>query len=251
MDTLLAGRIIAVTGGATGIGQATARLCAARGAHVIVADIDPTAGEATAAAIREAGGEAEFVAVDVRAADQVSALFERIDAAHGRLDGLVCAAGILRGAFLSPEELPLEDFQAVQEVNVTGVFLCVKYGAHLLEKAGGRAVMVVISSGAGVVGPSSSLAYAASKGGVNGLALTLEAQLARRSIRVNTLYPGSIITPMKMRVEVENAQRKGIPVEQALADAERSYGTPDGVARLIAFVLSDEASYLRGALTTR
>jgi NAD(P)-dependent dehydrogenase (short-subunit alcohol dehydrogenase family) len=179
----------------------------------------------------------------------VQAAFGQVQAKHGRLDGLVCAAGVLKGAFMQPDELPAEDFQTVMDVNVRGVFLCAKYAAPLLEAGGG--VMIVVASGAGVVGPSSSLAYAASKGGANGLSMTLEALLEPRGIRVNTLSPGSIVTELKMNVERENAVRQGLDAEAAVAAAREKYGTPEGVAKIIAFMLSDEADYLRGAVYTR
>lgn len=239
----LNGKIVLVTGGAQGIGEATARLCAARGAVVQIADMNP-AGESVAAGV---GGA--FFKLDVRDSAQVGAAVEAIKAQHGRLDAVVCAAGVLRGAFQTPEELSEDDFAFVQDVNVKGVFHTAKHAAALLEASGG--VFVVIASGAGVVGPSSSLAYGASKGGANGLAMTLAAHLEGRGIRVNTVCPGNIVTPMKLSVEAENARRKGIPLEQALETARQLYGTPEGVAKIIAFVLSDEADYLRGTVFTR
>ena len=176
--------------------------------------------------------------------------FRRFKRATLELDGVICAAGILRGAFQSPEELSVEEFEFVLDVNVKGVFLCAKHSAALLEVSG-KGVFVVLASGAGVVGPSSSLAYGASKGGANGLAMTLAAKLEERHIRVNTICPGNIVTPMKLSVEEENARRKGTSVETALDEARQKYGTPEGVARIIAFVVSDDADYLRGALFTR
>lgn len=240
----LSGKVILVTGGAQGIGAAAAVECAARGATVLVADMSAE-GEAVAASI---GGE--FFRVDVRDSAQIAAIAEAIRARYGRLDGVVCAAGVLRGAFQTPEELSEEDFEFVLDVNIKGVFLTAKHTAALLE-ATGNGVFVVLASGAGVQGPSSSLAYGASKGGANGLSMTLAAHLEARHIRVNTICPGSILTPMKLRVEEENAIRKGIPVAEALENARRQYGTPEGVAKIIAFVLSDDADYLRGALYTR
>src|SRR5262249_27495238 len=166
------------------------------------------------------------------------------------LDGLVCAAGVLKGPFLQPEEFPLEVFESVINVNVKGVFLCSKYAAPMLATSG-KGVMVVVASGAGVTGPSSSLAYGASKGGANGLGMTLENHLAPRGIRVNVICPGNIVTDMKLSVEVAQAERDGTPVEEALERARQNYGTPAGVARVIAFMLSEEADYLRGTLFTR
>lgn len=242
-------KIILITGGATGIGAATARLCAERGAAIIIADFNADDGETTAAAIRDAGGSAGFVCTDVRDPAQVEALMSGIQAQHGRLDAMVLAAGVLLGPWQQPEELSVEDYERTVDVNTKGVFLCAKYGSALLETAGG--VMIVVASPAGVRGASSSLAYAASKGGANGLAMTLEARLADRGVRVNTIYPGSIVTNMKLSVDITRAQQEGRSVEEEIARANREYGQPEGVAKVIAFMLSDEADYLRGGLYTR
>ena len=246
----LTGTVILITGGAQGIGAATAQLCAERGGAVVIADYNQEGGEQTAAAIRASGGQADFVKVDVRNPEQVEAVFNSIRDKYGKLDKVVCAAGVLLGPHLQPEEFPVDDFVKVQEINVKGVFLCSKYATPLLE-AGDKSVFVVIASGAGVFGGSSSLAYGASKGGANGLAMTLERQLEPRGIRVNTIYPGNIITNMKMSVDLEAARREGRPEGDAHNYAAEHYGLPPGVAKVIAFVISDEADYVRGGVRTR
>ncbi len=246
----LTGKVVLITGGAQGIGEATAQLCAQRGASVVIADYNRETGEQAAARIRESGGKADFVATDVRDAVQVSALLDFVRQKHGRLDRMVCAAGVLLGPFLQPEEFPLEDFEKVMDINVKGTFLCTKYATSMLE-ASGNGVIVVIASGAGVIAGSSSLAYGASKGGANGFGMTLAGHLKDRNIRVNVLCPGNIVTDMKMSVEVASAQRAGTSVEETLERARQNYGVPMGVARIIAFILSDEADYLRGTLFTR
>ncbi len=245
----LQGNVILVTGGAQGIGAATAKLCAARGARVIIADFKND-GEQRAAEIRAEGGTADFLQTDVRNEAEVAELFRFTLGCHGRLDKLVCAAGVLPGPWQSPEDMPTEDFRRALDVNITGVFLCAKYATPLLE-ASGRGVFVVIASGAGVFGPSSSLAYASGKGGANGLAMTLQAQLGERGIRVNTIYPGNIITEIKLSVDIAAARRDGRPEQDAHDHARAHYGLPEGVAKVIAFVVSDEADYLRGGVRTR
>lgn len=246
----LTGRVILVTGGAQGIGEATARLCAERGAVVVIADVLREAGERTAAEIRENGGIADFVLTDVRDAEQVSALMETVGRVHGHLDTMICAAGVLRGPWQQPEELALDDFELTMDVNVKGPFLCARYGTPLLVESK-RGVVVIVASGAGVTAPSSSLAYGASKGGANGFAMTLANTLNDRGIRVNVICPGNIVTDMKMSVEIAAAERSGTPVETALEKARLNYGLPIGVARIIAFMVSDEAEYLRGSVFTR
>lgn len=239
---MLTGKVILVVGGAAGIGRATAELCAARGAAVIVADRDAIAGAAVAAVV---GGL--FVPVDVTDAASVQALMAAIAAKYGRLDALIQAAGILKGAYTPVDEFPLEIWQAVMDVNVTGSFLCAKHATPLLKQAGGG-VIVLISSGA-AVGGSSSVAYGASKGGVNGLGITLAQKLAPEGIRVNVVMPGNIDTGMKRSVIVAEAEKSGKPLADALAASR--LGTPEGVAKILAWLVSDDADYVRGMISTR
>lgn len=246
----LQGKTILITGGAQGIGAATARLAAARGATVEIADLNREAGEQVAAEIRAAGGQARFEPVDIADEAAVRVLMAGVGERHGRLDVLLCAAGVLKGAFLQPEELTLDEFMSVIDINVRGTFLCAKYGTPLLV-ASGHGVMLLIASGAGVVGPSSSLAYGTSKGGVNGLGMTLAARLASRGIRVNVICPGEIVTAMKLSVVATQAVREGRDPEAAVARARQEMGSPDGIARVLAFLASDEADYVRGTLFTR
>jgi len=246
----LTGKVVLITGGANGIGEATARLCVQRGAAVVIADMNQEAGERTAASMREQGGQADFVQTDVRHAEQVSALIDAIRQRHGRLDKMVCAAGVIRGPWQQPEELTLDDFEMTMDVNVKGAFLCAKYATPLLAVSD-SAVVVVVASGAGVTAASSSLAYGASKGGANGFAMTLASHLSSRNIRVNTICPGNIVTELKLSIDIAGAERAGTSVDEAIQKAHQNYGLPEGVARVIAFMLSDEADYLRGALFTR
>jgi 3-oxoacyl-[acyl-carrier protein] reductase len=246
----LSDHVIVITGAAQGIGEAIARLCAQRGATVYLADLKAEAGEAVAESIRASGGNARFIPVNVSDEEQVRALMAEVERDSGRLDGLVCAAGILKGAFQPPEELTSAVFDQVIDVNLRGSFLCAKYATPLLTSTGGG-VMVLFASGAGVIAASSSLAYGSSKGGVNGLGMTLAQHLAPRGIRVNVVCPGEIVTEMKLSVVIADAERAGRPVEDALAKARASMGSPEGVARVIAFLLSDEADHVRGTLFTR
>ncbi len=246
----LSGKVIVITGGAQGIGEATAELCAARGASVVIVDYNAEVGTKTATRLSEGSQHVDFVATDVRDAEQVKAVFDFVQQKYQRLDGLVCGAGVLIGPWLQPEEFPIEDFERTLDINMKGAFLCSKYAAPMLE-ASGKGVMILIASIAGVSAASSSLAYGASKGGVNGLGMTLESHLRPRGIRVNVLCPGNIVTAMKLSVEIAAATREGRSVDEAIKQAEQNYGVPAGVARMIAFMLTEEADYLRGALFTR
>jgi len=241
------GKIILITGAAQGIGEATARLCAERGARVILADVKEK-GSAVAASIRESGGDATFYQVDVRFQDQVVNLFEQVKASHNGLDVLICAAGVLQGQYLQPEEFPLETFEFVMDVNVKGTFLCTKYATPLLVDAP-KGVMILIASGAGVIGGSSSIAYGTSKGAVNGMGMVLASHLASRKIRVNVVCPGSLNTEMKRSVIQTQAERQGRDADELIAASE--LGDPVGVARLLAYLASDDGDYVRRNLFTR
>lgn len=244
----LEGKIVLVTGGAQGIGGATAHLCADRGATVLITDVKTGKGEALAASIRAEGGEATFYTLDVRDAAAVEALFAQVHQDHGRLDVLICAAGVLQGSLLQPEEFPLDTFEFVMDVNVRGMFLCTKYATPLLA-ASPRGVMLLVGSGAGVKGGSSSIAYGTSKGAVNGLGMTLAGHLADRGIRVNVICPGGIETELKLDQMRSAAEYQGQVFDQN--QAAQRLGDPMGVARLIAFLASDDGDYVRQNMFTR
>jgi len=240
----LESKIILVVGGAAGIGRATVELCAERGAAVIVADVDQANGQQVAQSVK-----ARFIPVDVANEDSVKALYARIAADYGRLDVLLHCAGILLGAHVPLDEFSSATFQRVWEINTLGTFLSAKYGAALLKQSG-RGVIVLVSSGA-ATGGSSSFAYGSSKGGVHSLGIVLANSLAPDNIRVNVLAPGNIDTQMKRSVIAAQVQSQGAPeqFEQAVADAK--LGTPQGVARVLAWLASDDADYVRGVIATR
>lgn len=240
----LTDKVILIVGGAAGIGCATAELCARRGARVVVADLDAAAGQETAARI---GGL--FAAVDVTDEVSVQAVFAQIAARFGRLDAIIQAAGILRGAFVPLEEFSVETFRQVIDVNTTGSFLVARHGVPLLRQSGGG-VIVLVSSGA-ALGGSSSFAYGTSKGGVNTLGMLLANALGKDRIRVNVVMPGSIDTAMKRSVIAAGLERSGERKDLESAVQEAQLGSPEGVARVLAWLVSDEADYVKGMITTR
>ena len=237
----LNGKIILVVGGAAGIGAATAALCTERGATVIVADVDADTGSRTAAQLGTA-----FIPVDVTSEESVLAMARQIEMTYHRLDVLVQTAGILKGAYIPLEEFPSEMFRSVWEVNVLGMFHCLKYAQPLLKQSG-KGVALLLTSPAAVL-PSSSLAYGSSKGGVSGFGITAAQKLAGDGIRVNLVAPGGIDTGMKRSVIEEDARRRGLDPKQALA--ETKLGTPEGVAKVLAWLCSDDADYVRGLIST-
>lgn len=245
---LLKGKKLVVTGAATGIGSATALVCAAEGAQVVVADINTADGERTVARARENGGSAWFVRADVSREAEVAALMQAAEERMGGINALVTAAGIARDSLVPIDEVQLREWERTISINLTGTFLAARHAVPAMRRAG-KGVIVMIASGAGVRGPSSIVAYGASKGGVNGLAMTLESHLEKDNIRVNALCPGNIATPLKLGIIEQQVERIGAAANREGQMA--GLGTPEGVARVIAFLLSDYADYVRGAVFTR
>jgi NAD(P)-dependent dehydrogenase (short-subunit alcohol dehydrogenase family) len=243
-------RVVVITGGGRGIGAATAHAIAAEGGTVVIGDMLAAEGEATRDAVRAAGGSAVFVKTDVTQEADCLRLARTAVEQHGRLDVLICCAGILQGAMLQAEALDPATFDRVLSVNTKGTFLTVRAALPYLRKAEKPAILLLASE-AGTKIPSSSLAYGASKGGVHGFAMTLEAQLAPQKIRVNEICPSSIATPMRIENLVDRARAAGRDPEQARAEAIKDAGDPAGVARILAFLASAEADYVRGTIYTR
>jgi len=239
-----------VTGGASGIGQATALLLVRQGASVLALDVDADAGaalEAEAAGLGDGHGRLAFRRTDVSIEDEVRDAVADARTRLGGLDALVCTAGIMRGQGQAVGTFEAAVWDQVMDVNLRGTFLAVKHAsAPMLEQ--GRGVIVLVSSKAGVSTGSGSFAYGASKGGVHGLGLTLERHLGPKGIRINEVCPGDVDTPLYRRSLQEALANGADPawVEEQLARAT----TPGSIARLIAFLVSDEASAVRGTIFT-
>ena len=243
-------KVVIVTGGASGIGKATALLFAAEGARVVVADLDRTQGMETVAAIEAAGGEARFVRVDISVEADAAALSRGVERDFGRLDVLVNCAGIFLAPRVRVDLFAAETWERVIDVNLKGIFLTTKHAVQPMERSGGG-VILFIASTAGVTSSSASVAYGASKGGVHGLAFTLAEQLEPANIRVNVVCPNDISTPLKLEAIREIAEREGQDPEEALEAWQSALGEPEGVARVLALLASDDAAYVRGTVFTR
>ncbi len=195
---LLHDKIILLTGGATGIGEATAQVVAAEGASVVVADMNADEGRATVSAIESAGDQAHFVEANVTSSDSVAALVEFVDSQFGRLDVLISCAGVYASPNVRVDDYEEAVWDKLLNVNLKGSFLCAHHVVPLMEKGGGG-VILFMGSTAGTRAPSGSVAYGASKGGIQGLAYTLEALLKPAGIRVNVICPDQIATPLKLQ----------------------------------------------------
>ena len=233
----LQGRVAAITGGALGIGRATARLFAAEGATVALGDVEVGAAETVAKEIVNGGGRAIAVSVDVGDAGQVQAFVDRVVAELGRLDIMFANAGIAHSApFL---EHPEAQWHRVLRVNLTGVFLCCQAAARQMVKQGGGRIITTASIN-GFRGVENLVGYNAAKAGVIELTKTMAVELARHHIAVNAIAPAQIDTRLTRSLPEEARQRRveRIPMGR--------FGEADEVARAALFLASDDAGYITG-----
>ena len=237
-------KAIIVTGGATGIGKATSLEFANRGANVLIADIDENNGQDTAKTITNQGGKAIFQKVDVRkeedVADMVNAGIQRF----GKIDFAFNNAGI--GPKLDnkpPHEMDIEQWQKIIDINLTGVFLCMKHEVNQLVKQNTGGVIINTSSIAGKRGGFS--AYSTSKHGVMGLTKSYARSYAKDNIRICAINPAFINTPLltKIGVDLENPEQlERLNNYQPMG----RMGTVEEVAKVVAFLCSDDASFMTG-----
>jgi 3alpha(or 20beta)-hydroxysteroid dehydrogenase len=230
----MAGRVAIISGGARGMGAETARVLAREGASVVIGDVLVDEGRAVAAEIAGEGrGAARFVPLDVTQADQWAAAVATAASTYGHLDTLVNNAGVTLRKRV--QRYPIEDFNRIIGINLTGAFLGMRASVDAMIAAGGGAI-VNVSSIQGIHGTPYNHAYVASKFGLRGLTKSAALELAPHGIRVNSIHPGLIRTPM-----VEHMPDDLIPIPLGRP------GQPADIANLMLFLLSDEASYATGA----
>ncbi len=239
---LVEGKVALVTGAASGIGAAAAEVFAEKGARVVVSDIAEDGGMATVESIKSAGGEAVFHRCDVTDPEQVQNLIQTTVDTYGRLDAAFNNAGIEGEAATTPN-CSLENFDLNVDVNLKGVFLCMKYQINQFLKQGSGGAIVNTASVAGLVAAKGVPAYVAAKHGVVGLTKTAAVEFAKKNIRVNAVCPGGIRTQM-----LERAIEDKPWVEKQLLRLQPigRLGEPKEVGRVVVFLCSDEASFVTG-----
>ncbi|HEY2791785.1 MAG TPA: 3-oxoacyl-ACP reductase [Micromonosporaceae bacterium] len=236
MTRRLQDRVAVITGGGSGIGLATARRFRDEGAFVVVVDVNEEAGKAAAAAV---GGE--FVAVDVTDEEGVRGLFDHVASTHGSVDIAFNNAGISPPDDDSILDTGLEAWDRVQRVNLTSVYLCCKYAIpHMLRQ--GKGSIINTASFVAILGAATSqISYTASKGGVLAMTRELGVQFAREGVRVNALCPGPINTPLLQELfakDPERAARRLVHIPMG------RFGEPSEIAAAVAFLASDDASFM-------
>jgi NAD(P)-dependent dehydrogenase (short-subunit alcohol dehydrogenase family) len=242
--TDLDGKVALVTGASSGIGQATAELLASRGAKVVLAARRVELLTELADGIVSRGGIATCVQTDVSAADEVARMVRHAVETFGRLDYAVNNAGI-EGEFAPVADLEEDVWDRVIGVNLKGTYLSLKYEARAIMEAGNGGSIVNIGSVNSFLGFPTGAAYVTSKHGLIGLTSSASAELAPKGIRVNMVCPGVIDTPMHQRLRGivgDDVYDKGLLPTVHLGRA----GQPEEIARTIAFLCSDEASYITG-----
>lgn len=244
MAGALSGKVVIVTGAAGGIGRDASLVLARAGARLILTDVAAEGGEAAAAAVRGEGGEAVFAAADLASEADVAALVDKAVTHYGRLDGAFNNAGVEQRN-KPVDELTLEEWNRAIAIDLTAVFLCIKYQVRAMLKTGGGAIVNTASSLGQVAIPGAS-EYVAAKHGVVGLTRAAGADYGARGVRVNAVLPGIIETPMIARLSSD-------PAFSAMFDRLRArhpigrFGAPAEVGEAVAWLLSDAASFMNGA----
>jgi len=241
MTAELQGKVGIVTGGTSGIGRDAAVLFAMGGAKVVVAGRRESEGKETMDLVRAAGGDGLFVKTDVSRAAEVAALVRKTVEKFGRVDVAFNNAGV-EGAWIPITEQSEEDWDRVIDINLKGVWLCLKYEIQQMLKQGGGGAIVNMASVAGLIGSAGAATYCASKHGVMALTKSAALENARNGIRVNVVCPAVIETPMGERIFGAPEMKK---FALGLHPIGR-FGTPREIAEAVVWMCSDRASFMTG-----
>ena len=238
---LLEGKSALITGGASGIGEASCRLFVEEGASVLIVDRNENAGEALAKELQDLGYNCHFYLADITSENAVKSMIERAVVLFGRLDCAVNNAGI-GGQPQSIDEMSLQNWQQVIDINLTSVFLCLKHELKIM-KSQQAGTIVNIASGAGLIAVPNMAGYCATKHAVLGLTKTAATENIRAGIRINAILPGATLTPM-----LEDSMSQGQEVEKMILDSVPCgrFAKPIEVAQNIVWLCSDRASYISG-----
>ena len=238
-------KVALVTGGSSGIGRATSLTFAHQGARVAIADREPNGAAETARMIEDIGGTAAVFELDVTKADDVASLVERIVQTYGRLDCAFNNAGI-GGKVAKTADYPEEEWDRIIDVNLKGVWLCMKYEIPVMEKQGSGAI-VNTASIYGLAGAAGYIAYNAAKHGVVGITRTAALEYATAGIRINAVCPGYIRTPMTQPGIDANPEFERKMVSQTPMGR---MGMPEEIAEAVVWLCSDAASFVTGHTMT-
>lgn len=241
-DKAFIGKVAFVTGGASGIGRAAALAFARAGASVALADVGEKANQQTAELIEQEGGRALAVRCDVTRADDVKAALEKTFDSFGRLDFAFNNAGIEPKKPAPVADYDEEEWNRIIDIDLRGVFLCMKHEIPLMLKGGGGAI-VNTSSGAGVIGIKGSPAYTAAKHGVIGLTRAAALDYAAQNIRINAVCPGYIDTPMMGRFTGDTAEGRAQVISE---EPIGRMGHPEEIANAVLWLCSDAAGFVVG-----
>ncbi len=240
MDVRLEGKVALVTGGASGIGQATAIAFAQCGANVLVADIDETGAKETLREIERSGAKSLFVRTDVSKEAQCERMVSAATEAFSRLDIAFNNAGIMASYGEKLHESTEEDWDRLMSVNLKGVFLCMKHELRQMLKQGSGAI-VNTASAVGRAGTANSVTYPAAKHGVVGLTRCAALQYARSGIRINAVCPGLVETPITQRMR---GMEPGFDEKRAAFGPMGRICKPEEIAQAVVWLASDQASYV-------
>jgi NAD(P)-dependent dehydrogenase (short-subunit alcohol dehydrogenase family) len=241
---LLQDKTIIVTGAAGGIGQAACAVLAAAGANVVMSDLGGPDGEAACQVIRDAGGEARFITADLGSEADIEALIGQTVATYGRLDGAFNNAGVEQ-CNKPLADLTLDEWSRAIRIDLTAVFLCIKYQVRAMLRSGGGAI-VNTSSSLGQVGLAGAGEYVAAKHGVIGLTRAAGADYGAQGIRVNAVLPGITRTPMIARLSQDPGLSHVFDRLRSRHSMNR-FGEPQEIGEAVAWLLSDHASFVNGA----
>jgi NAD(P)-dependent dehydrogenase (short-subunit alcohol dehydrogenase family) len=240
VDQILKDKVAIITGGTSGIGRETAVLFAQAGAKVVVAGRRQSEGDETVKLARAAGGDAIFVKTDVSRTQDVEALVKTTVERYGRLDTAFNNAGI-EGNWMPLVDISEQEWDSVIDINLKGVFLCLKYELRQMLANGGGTI-VNMSSVAGLMGSPSAAPYCASKHGVIGLTRTAALECAAQNIRVNAVCPAVIETPMGERLFGAPDAHNGVLAMHPIG----RLGTPREIAEAVLWLCSDKSSFMTG-----